>query len=574
MKTVTMLFALSVCYVSLSVTSQVAAVGQTTEAEPTPAPAKEPTEPKSAVAEKNGTATKSADKPADPSADNDDDAKKEAEQPKSKPAAHGETEKAAKNEKQPAEKKTKERKTSKAKKERLKVVVTLNGIFTADQITLVALRPKVWSQFKIVEIVDHGTEVHAGETLVKFDQEKFDQELADLELQLHLSELAIRKAEEELPRQEKSLAMASSEAERNDKNAHEDFDRFYKTDRPMLLKAVKYALKYAQFQLDYQQDELDQLEKMYEADDLTEATEEIVLKRSRMQVDFAKFNLEQTKLYCDELLQVRLPRFEIELKESLDKAKLSLAKARTALALDVNRARYDLEQQRQKRIKSLDRHAKLLADRSQLELKAPADGIIYYGKCDDGKWSNMASMIDKLKPHNNVPANTVMFTIVERRPLVVLAQVDEAQRPEFSAGQMAKIVPPVENAEWLPAKLASVTAVPVATGKFNAQFDFTGTELPDWIVAGMSCKVKVTTYDKQDALVLPKKSVHTDKLDGELKYVWLVDPKDADAKPERRNVKLGKTSGENVEIISGLKPGDVVSLEDEDKKKEDNKDKA
>ena len=102
----------------------------------------------------------------------------------------------------------------------------------------------------------------------------------------------------------------------------------------MLLKSIEYSLKNAQFQLDYSQDELDQLEKMYEADDLTEDTEEIVLKRSRTEVDFAKFNLEQTKQFCDELLKIRLPRFDIEIKESLDKAALALAQAKTALALD------------------------------------------------------------------------------------------------------------------------------------------------------------------------------------------------------------------------------------------------
>jgi multidrug efflux pump subunit AcrA (membrane-fusion protein) len=437
--------------------------------------------------------------------------------------------------------------------------------------TPVALRPETWTQFEIVEIVKHGEEVHAGQTLVKFDTEKFDEELADLQLQLSVSELAIRKAEEELPRLEKTLAMAATEAERNDKNAHEDFDRFQKIDRPMLLKSIEYSLKGAQFQLDYSQDELDQLEKMYEADDLTEATEEIVLKRSRIEVDFAKFNLEQTKEYCEELLKVRLPRLDIEIKESLDKAGLALAQAKAALALDVNRARYELEQLRETRAKSLDRHAKLLADRALMELKAPADGIAYYGECENGNWSDMSTLISKYKPHATVSADTVMMTILERRPLAVLAQVGEVQRPELSVGQAAKIVPPVEDVAWLPAKLESISAVPVATGKFNAELDLTGAELPEWIVAGMSCKVKITTYDKDDALVVPKKAVRTDKDDEELKYVWLVDAKktdekNADAKPVRRNIKLGKSSGENVEVTSGLKVGDIISLEDEEKK--------
>lgn len=549
MKYAVILFALGVCYVSLPVTSPIAAVGQSTAAEPTEAASADATS-KPNDAEANG-------KPKDKQSTSDNGNDKAAES-KDKADANSES----KGDK-PAEKK--KRKTAKAEAKRLRVVVTLDGTFTAEKMTPIALRPEEWSQFEIEEIVKHGSEVHEGETLVKFDREKFDEDLADLELQLHVSELAIRKAEEELPRLEKTLAMSATGAERNDKNVHEDYDRFHKIDKPMLLKAIDYELKAAQFQLDYQQDELDQLEKMYEADDLTEETEEIVLKRSRTQVDFAKFNLEQTKIFVDELLKIRLPRFEIEIKESLDKSALALAQAKTALALDINRARYELEQQKQTRAKAVERHAKLLADKALFELKAPADGIVYYGECDDGNWNEMASLIAKLKPHGNVAADTVVMTIVERRPLAVLAQVSEAQRPDLAVGQAAKVVPPVENAEWLAAKLDKVSAVPVATGKFNVGFDLAGSELPDWVVAGMSCKVKIATFDKEDALVAPKKAVHTDKDDEEVKYVWLVNPKDDKAKPERRVVKLGKSSGDNVQITEGLKVGDVVSLDDEEK---------
>jgi multidrug efflux pump subunit AcrA (membrane-fusion protein) len=128
------------------------------------------------------------------------------------------------------------------------------------------------------------------------------------------------------------------------------------------------------------------------------------------------------------------------------------------------------------------------------------------------------------------------------------------------------------------AKLATLSNVPVATGKFDAKFDLTG-DVPDWLVAGMSCKVKVATYDKADALVVPKKAVHTDKDDEEIQYVWLVAVNESDAKEDkakdasikavRREVTLGKTSGENVEILKGLKAGDVVSLDDEEKKDEE-----
>jgi len=51
----------------------------------------------------------------------------------------------------------------------------------------------------------------------------------------------------------------------------------------------------------------------------------VFLKRSRTSVDFAKFNLEQTKLYCDELLQVRLPRFDVDIKEAVGPKDVALS---------------------------------------------------------------------------------------------------------------------------------------------------------------------------------------------------------------------------------------------------------
>jgi len=555
MKHMIILSALAVCYVSLPVASPIVAAAQATVDEPAAAVAESAKEATS-DAEENDAAAKSTA--------TDEPAKKETEKAEAKSAAKAEP----KEEKKKDEKA--KRKTAKVEAKPMKVVVTLRGTFAAETMTPVALRPEAWSQYEIVEIVEHGTEVHEGEALVKFDAEKIDREIADLELDLHQSELAIRKAEQELPRMEKSLDMAATDAAQNDQNARDDYERYFKIDRPMILKSIEYSLKSAQFQLDYQQDELDQLEKMYEADDLTEETEEIVLKRSRTNVEFAKFNLEQTKQYCDELLQVRLPRFDVEIKEAVDKASLALARAKTALAVDLVRARYDLEEKKQTRAKSLERLAKLMTDRGLMELKSPADGIVYYGECDDdGNWSDVARLIAKLKPHYSVSPDTVVMTVVARRPLEVLAEVGEDKRADISVGEPAKIVPPLENAAWLPAKLASVSSVPVAKGKFAADFDLTGSELPDWIVPGMSCKVKVVTYDQESALTVPKKAVQTDKLDEEQKYVWLVDSKNTKAKPVRRNVKLGKTSGEDVEVLSGLEKGDVVSLEDESKKDDD-----
>src|SRR5262249_6324819 len=121
-------------------------------------------------------------------------------------------------------------------------------------------------------------------------------------------------------------------------------------------------------------------------------------------------------------------------------------------------------------------------------------------------------------------------------------------------------------------KVKKISPIPTSSGKFAIEFDLGEASVPEWVVPGVSCKAKINTYDKAEALVVPKKAVHDDEYDDAIQYVWLVDADKPDAKPERRNVKIGKRSGDDVEITSGLKAGDVVSLEDEDKDKDKPKD--
>lgn len=520
----------------------------------------------------------SADEKADEKAD-DKKAEKTAEpegDKKETPAAdEAAKEKAdAKSDEKPLAKKpeakpeTKKRKTLKIEPKRLKIDLALDGTFDANKKEEVVFRPEAWTDFEIVEVVEHGKKVRKGETLFKFDSEKLDEAIADLELEQRINELAILKAEEEMPRMEKTLKLDSVAAERSNQQAKEDFERYREIDRPMMEKTAEFMVKYYNFNLNYEKDELEQLEKMYKADDLTEETEEIVLKRQKNSVEFAEFSLENAKLSRDETLNIALPRYDIRIKEGLERSEMAQARARQALTVDLNTARYALEQRKKARTKSLERHGKLLQDRQLMEIKSPADGTVFYGQSVNGRWSDTATLINKYKPKSNVSAGSVLMTIVDTRPLSVISSVDEGKRPDVSDGQKAKIALPAEDAERVAGEVKSISPIPVSAGKFEIKFDLTQDEIPAWIVPGMSCKVQITTFNKKDALVVPKTAVHDDEENEDQKYVWLVDSEDEEAKPERRDVKLGKRKGTDVEIVKGLKEGDVISLDNESKKDE------
>jgi multidrug efflux pump subunit AcrA (membrane-fusion protein) len=165
------------------------------------------------------------------------------------------------------------------------------------------------------------------------------------------------------------------------------------------------------------------------------------------------------------------------------------------------------------------------------------------------------------------------MTIVESRPLWVTSTIDESKRPDVSDGQKIKVALPLEGSDRVNGEVKSISPIPVGSGKFEINFEVAQDQIPAWVVAGMNCKVQITTYDKTDALVVPKKAVHDDKDDPDQHYVWLVDPDDTEAKPERRTVKLGKRKDDEVEILKGLKKGDVISLDDEEAKEKAEKEK-
>ena len=271
---------------------------------------------------------KDADKPPKPTP------KRRRKTSRPKPTAKDKT---AKPEEKPAAKAddkagqagSKKRKTYKVEPKRLKVDVPLDGTFVARKMEEVALRPEAWTEYEIVDVVEHGAKVHKGEALFKFDAEKINEAIA----RPGTGTAAQRAGDRARPKKncrgwKRRSRWISRTPTAPTANAKEDFKRYNEIDRPMTVKSAEFMVKYYDFMLDYEKDELDQLEKMYKADDLTEETEEIVLKRQRNAVEFAEFSLENAKLNSDEMLNIRLPRMDIRMKESLDRAALAKARAK------------------------------------------------------------------------------------------------------------------------------------------------------------------------------------------------------------------------------------------------------
>jgi len=449
--------------------------------------------------------------------------------------------------------------TYKVKKELLKIEVSLKGVFEAERMTEIALRSEQWAAFEVVQAVEHGAAVKRGDVLLRFDPEKIDDEIADLRLKAANSESALRLAEESLRATEASTPLDLKTAQRAKQIADEDLALFLKVDRQLLEKGADNSLKSSEFWLDQQKEELRQLEKMYRADDLTEETEEIVLKRARHGVEMAEFSVENARAHRDESLKMEIPRKQETLQQAAQRQDIAWTKAKATLPVALEQARRDPEKLKLDRARDQKKLKDLLADRELMTIKAPTDGVVYYGRFVRGKWSGMEPLADSLRRGGSVPKNAVVMTVVQPRPLGIRSSVTEADLEKVRPGMKATVRPAAFPDMRLAATVARVDAVPAGADSFEARLELKLDEKAAALVAGMTCTVKLVPYLDKAALVAPAKAVFPDELDEEKSYVFLTT--DGGKTSQKRYVTVGKRSDERVEIVRGLAEGEAILLE-------------
>ena len=449
---------------------------------------------------------------------------------------------------------------AKVEKEPFKVEVTLPGIFEATKLAEVSVKPKAWSAPLVVEkAIDLGMPVKQGDILVEFEHDKIDKAVQDAEVELALGELALKHAMEELPVLEKLLPIDLSAAERARTQADENLARFLEIDRPDSEKMAQFSVKTATESLEYAKEELRQLEKMYRSKDLTEETEEIILRRTRFQVEAGEVRLKEAELRRDATLKVDLPRQEIKVREAATREGLEYQKALATLPLNLSQKRLGLAKLRHDQTRAVEKLADLRRDRDAMTVHAPADGIVYYGRNDHGTWPGATAASSKLRKGGVIMADEVFITVVAPRPLLIRSTVDEkdlhelAGRAELKGRATAAVLPELS----LPARLTSLTSVPRESGKFDVIADVELSPAAALIKPGMACTLKFTTYRTPEALTIPSSAVSEDEGEnGTIAHFVYLPVKEG--KPVKRAVKIGKVSGGKTEIKDGLHAGDEV----------------
>ncbi|MBL8297176.1 MAG: HlyD family efflux transporter periplasmic adaptor subunit [Rhodanobacteraceae bacterium] len=235
-----------------------------------------------------------------------------------------------------------------------------------------------------------------------------------------------------------------------------------------------------------------------------------------------------------------LPQLDVlRAKDSLQKAEVTLVHAQKDVALERESLDFELRTARLTR----DRQRLLVADLQrqvdELKLRSPVAGQV-------------GQLLVQQKA--NVAANAAVLTVVDLSAMEVEVPVPETFARELAMGMPAQIQ---NGGQTLTGELSAVSPE-VVDGQVTARVRFTG-EQP----AGLRQNQRLSTrilIDEHPGVLMVERGPFVDSGAGRVAYVV-----GNDGMAERRQIQVGATSLNAVEIVSGVKEGErlIISSLDE-----------
>jgi len=352
---------------------------------------------------------------------------------------------------------------------------------------------------EIADVMAHGSPVREGDVLARFKTDAIDDQIEAAERDLRSTEIRHQNAREQARLDAENSDARLDDANENLAAAERALAAFEKNELELKRRGNDLSDAYSKDNIEDQKDELAQLEKMYTADELTDATEEIVLKRSRRQLARTEtsFELQQARRKFDADYAEQEQR-----RQKTDSVKdARRGRDRLARQLEMEkRGRDDSLTRLDPEMKSAqERVDKLRHDREKLTVRAPRAGMLLHGALDDYKPGRSAT---RLEAGGNASPKGKLFTIATAGEYGVALDVPESLVLKLANGMAVKVQPIVDPDATMMGRLRfdrfpspRSAGAPENTYDGSVELD----QAPPSIVAGMRCKITIELPKKAGA---------------------------------------------------------------------------
>ncbi len=436
-------------------------------------------------------------------------------------------------------------------KKTIRNTITLNGFIEDPDAIPISINTQNWIDLRISTPPTHGKKVKKGEAILELDMEKIRNHLQFLSHDLNILDINKEILLAEIKLAEELAPLEKEEMDRFERYVKEDYNRYNSIYLPFDKKSAAMSLKSSEQYLAYAEEELNQLKKMYEADDLTEETEEIILQRAQYQYERAKFSYEAAKIRNEEALKFQLPRGKKATDSNFDREKLSLQTLRKIKPAELNRKKLEGRKMTEERKQFAIKKNKIEKDlKAMYPIKSPVHGTLFWGTFDRGKWSGGSSLKTKLRKGGILKPNEVFATITPFKRIQARLNLPEKNLHQIKIGNEAKLRLTSADASKIQSSIKSISETPVQPGIYDLTADII---IPKGFippVPGSACSLECVTYYRKEAITLPSSVIHSETDDPDSKYIYFLNKS---GRHQKKTIEIGKKSGDAVEILSGIR---------------------
>ena len=311
------------------------------------------------------------------------------------------------------------------------------GTIVPAEFEAVAIWPEAYAgELLVTDVRPHGSLVEKGDVIAKLETRAIDDQIHQAELETRSARIRHEGVVAKNAIDDDAAAAALEQAQASLQRARRTFEGWTKREIPFARRGDEIGKKSESAGIDDQKDELSQLEKMYSADELVDATEEIVMKRAKRRLALSEESQSLTgdrrqhRIEYDEAMQTEIKQEAVKTQEqSLDRLVRSQAIERKAREDALARSADSLRLQEEKL-------AKLKRDVELLAIRAPRAGVLLHGKAKDYRPGRTPARWER---GSNLSFRGDLFLVANPEAIAVALDVPESNLDKLREGQGAEV---------------------------------------------------------------------------------------------------------------------------------------
>ncbi len=391
------------------------------------------------------------------------------------------------------------------------LVVTVVEDGNLESAQNVEIKSRVEGTTTILKIVEDGSRVKKGDVLVELDS-------AALEEQITQQRIAVNRAEATMVQAEKDLEVAIISKQEYAEGTFRQQLQDAEAQITIALENLRTA-----------ENTLAHTERMFRKGYVSK----LQLESQQFAVKTAKLNLASAETAKEVLVKYTKPKMLEDLQAQIDAARTRASSEKEA---------YELELAKLKRLEEQLKNCTIVA---------PQDGMVVYANERSGRFGSQQGV--QIEEGASVRERQTILRLPDLDRMQVKVNVHESKVEDLAVGMEADIK--VQDRTFH-GKVVSIASQPEPTSWFSGNIKEYATIVridgqPKNLKPGMTAEVTIKVAELKDVLTVPVSAVVEI---GDRFYCWVASASGI----QRRELKLGLTNDEFVEVKDGVVEGDLV----------------